>query len=676
MVARTPGQPNTRREEIRDTIGGIEFGDPYRWLEEDSDEALSWQERQNAFAEEHLRSWPGYRKLCESIGPHFASMLVFAPIRGGQHWFWMAVEENGVVIRVAEELRTVGRVLVDPNSLSIERPSLDWFYPSPDGRYVAFGLSEGGDEQSVLHVVETDGGRVLPERIPHTSFAKVAWLPDSSGFYFSGGVARDTEQADKFIFFHRPGHEPLSEPEPVRVREEYLQPQISPDGRYLAVLPSEIEPRPDYLKDLAGDGEWRPFLRDEEGVFIGVFVGDSYVAITTDGAPRGRLVEIPIAGGTDRSTWRELVPESEAVLRSVSVVGGKLVLAELVDARSRIRILSLDGLVEEVLELPGEGTANVNGVWWGHVIIDPMVESGDDEFTFTYGTYTKSPSVYRYGMRSRRLELIREPEIALDDMTVEQLSCVGQDGADVTFWTVRRTDGSQPAPALIYGYGGWNIAFLPVYLGIFAPFVEAGGTMVFPNLRGGGEYGWDWWQAGRLARKQTTYDDLYAVAESLIAKGMTTSDRLAVAGASNGGLLTGVAATQRPDLFRAVVSQVPLLDLMRYTQDSYTGECTEEYGDPRKPEEVAWGYSYSPYHNVREGTAYPATLIVCGEEDIRCPPWHGRKTAARLQHATTSKAPILLRVWPGAGHLAGILGEPEKSAEWVGFVMRQLGMKP
>jgi prolyl oligopeptidase len=668
--------PNTRRDEVTETIGGITFEDPYRWLETDTEDALDWEENQNAMAEAYLHEWPGYGRLCDVIGPHFAEMLTFAPQPCGGRWFQMAVEGAALVICVSEQANEPGKVLLDPGSISDGRPSLDWFYPSPDGRYVVFGLSQGGTEQSVLHVIETESGRVLPERIPHASFAKVAWLPDSSGFYYNAGIAPDTEQADKFIFFHRPGHEPPSEPEPVRVREEYVQPQISADGRYLAVLPSEIEPRPDYVKDIAGDGKWRPFLRDQSGVFIGVFVGDSYVAITTDGAPRGRLVAVPLDGGHDRSTWRELLPESEAVLRSVSLVGERLVIAELVDGYSRIRVLSLEGEPEEEVQLPGDGNANVNATWWGHVIIDPMVASGESECAFTFSTFTQSPSVYRYDVRSRHLERIKEPKFDLGHLTTERLSCEGRDGAKVTLWAVRRTDGEQPAPAFIYGYGGWNIAFLPIYLGIFAPFVEAGGTMVFANLRGGGEHGWDWWQAGRLAGKQVTYDDLYAVAEFLIAEGMTTAHHLAVAGASNGGLLTGAAVTQRPDLFKAVVSQVPLLDLMRYTRDAYTAECTEEYGDPRKPEEAAWVYAYSPYHNVREGTSYPATLVVCGEEDIRCPRWHGRKTVARLQHATTSEAPILLRVWSGAGHLAGLLGEPEKSAEWIGFVMHQLGMEP
>jgi prolyl oligopeptidase len=460
------------------------------------------------------------------------------------------------------------------------------------------------------------------------------------------------------------------------VREEYVQPQISPDGRYLAVLPSEIEPRPDYVKDLAGDGEWRPFLRDESGVFIGCFVGESYVAITTDGAPRGRIVEIPVAAGGDRSAWRELVPEGDGVLRSVSAVGGKLVVADLVSAHSRVRIFSLDGELEETLDLPGEGTVNVFGAWWGHVIIDPMIAAGPDEFTFTFGSYTRSASVHLYDMRTRRLKEVRKPQIELDDVTVEQMSCAGRDGAEVTFWTVRRAGSTEPAPTLIYGYGGWNIAFLQVYLGVFAPFVEAGGTMVFANLRGGGEYGWDWWHAGRLAHKQATYDDLYAVAESVAASGVADGDRIAVAGWSNGGLLTGVAVTQRPDLFRAAVSLMPLLDMMRFTRDSYSAECTEEYGDPRDPEEVGWVYAYSPYHNVREGEAYPATLVVCGGEDIRCLAWHGRKTVARMQHDTGADAPILLRVWPGDGHLAGGLAEPEKAAEWVGFVMAQLDLEP
>ena len=244
----------------------------------------------------------------------------------------------------------------------------------------------------------------------------------------------------------------------------------------------------------------------------------------------------------------------------------------------------------------------------------------------------------------------------------------------MTFWVVRRADAEQPAPTLLHGYGGWNIAYgLPSYLGVLAPFVEAGGTLVLPHLRGGGEYGERHWHEARLEHKQRTFDDLYSVAEAVVARQISARDRLALVGASNGGLLAGAALTQRPDLFRVVVPLVPLLDMLEYGRDPYPAEYAVEYGDPRDSAFAPVLRAYSPYHNVRDGVRYPATLVVCGDADIRCPPWHGRKLVARLQQASIGERPIMLRVVEDAGHLTAVT---RSAHEWLGFVMAELGMMP
>jgi len=246
----------------------------------------------------------------------------------------------------------------------------------------------------------------------------------------------------------------------------------------------------------------------------------------------------------------------------------------------------------------------------------------------------------------------------------------------VRMWVVHRreVDRSEPRPTLLYGYGGWNIAFMPTFYGPLTALLDAGGVLAFANLRGGGELGWDGWQQGRLHSKQRTFDDLYAVAEYLIAEGVTARDRLALAGASNGGLLAAAAVTQRPDLWRAVCVLVPLTDMLRYKIDDFSVQCVEEYGDPDDPADAPVLKAYSPVHNVHDGTAYPATLIVCGGDDIRCPAWHGRKLAAALAHANSGDHPILYRVWPGAAHMSAVLGEAGWTAEWLGFVMNETGL--
>ena len=575
------------------------------------------------------------------------------------------------ILHVSELPDGPDRVLIDPGE-----QTLDWFYPSPDGRLVAYGLAARGSEQSVLHLVDVGTGMVLPDRIPHTSFAVVAWLPDSTGFYFSAGLGPDTEQPQKYIFFHRVGTDRPTQPEPAVFRddEDFIFPQVSDDGRWVAAVSSETEPRPDSILDRTGDGVWRPFLLDVPAVFNGFFMDDRYVAITTEDAPRGRLVSIPLVSPTDRSTWTELVPESDAVMRSVTPVADRLVLEELVDTSSRLRVLLRDGSVEATVPLPQPGTAALSTSTYRQTA-DQAVAADGNGFTFVRSSWSTTPAVCRYDLLEGRVDIIEQgppPPFEVEAFLAEARR---SDGGRVTAWVVRRpAAAAAPAPTLVYGYGGWNVAFgHPVGLGSFAPFVEAGGTMVFAHLRGGGEYGVDQWFGGFRETKQHTFDDLYAIVEHLVAGGVAARDRVAVVGASNGGLLAAVALTQRPDLFAAVVSLVPLTDMLRYTRDPYPAEFALEYGDPADPAAASWLRAYSPYHSIRDGVRYPATLVVCGDTDVRCPAWHGRKLVARLQEATASDAPILYRLRRDSGHLTSARRDMH---EWLGFVMERLGIEP
>ena len=597
---------------------------------------------------------------------------VFAPTVAGGRWFRLVLREGDAepTLFVSAHAGGRDRVLVDPG----ER-TLDWFFPSPDGRLVACGLAARGSEQSVLHLVDADTGTLLPDRIPHTSFAVVAWLPDSSGFYFNASLGPDTEQPQKHIFFHRVGATPPAQPEPAVFRddEDFVFPQVSPDGRWVAAISSEAEPRPDSICDRSGDGVWRPFLLDVPAVFNGCFLDERYLAVTTEGAPRGRLVSIPLSSPTDRSSWTELVPEGRAVLRSVTPVAGRLVLEELVDTSSRLRIVARDGTEEGTVPLPHPGGAGL-AVDPYRAPVEPPVAAAGDGFTFVRSSFQTAPAVCRYDLHERRVEVIEQgaPPFEVEAFLAEARA---PDGARVTAWVVRRP-AAEPAaaPTLVHGYGGWNMAFgLPVGLGSFSPFVEAGGTMVFAHLRGGGEYGFDQWLGGFRESKQHTFDDLYAVVEQLVADGVAASGRVAVVGASNGGLLAAAALTQRPELFAAVVPLVPLTDMLRYTREPYPAEFALEYGDPADPAAAEWLRAYSPYHAIRAGVAYPATLVVCGDTDVRCPAWHGRKLVARLQEATASDAPILYRLRRDSGHLTAARHEAH---EWLGFVMEHLGIEP
>jgi prolyl oligopeptidase len=655
--------------------------DPFAWLEEDSERTCAWEQAQDKAAQAALHSAP-YAELVDDLTQILAENIVSAPIRRGTHWFRIRFAGEERWLEMAASATGRGRPIVQPSSLgSADKPcTLDWFFPSPGGRYVAFGLSFGGDEQSVLNVLDIDGNELLPERIPFTSMATVAWLPDESGFFYNASRSADWIDADKQIVFHRLGDTEDRPAEPLSVREAYTFPQVSPDGRWVAAITSEVTPRADYIKRLP-DGAWEPFLVDVRGAAFGVFGDDdNYIAIVTEDAPRGRVVSIPLSSPTNRSSWVDLVPESDAVLRTIDRIGPDYVLVALDDCYHRISLVDPKAKRIQDVPLPGrgvamqeaqQGTAQSAAPWRGR-----SLSPGQEEFTFVFAAPGTSPALYLYDLQARRLEMLTPSRYVHDWVTVDA-ETTAPDGSAVRYRLVHRKDLStlEPRPALINAYGGWNVSFLPGYCGTFGPFIDAGGILVLAHLRGGGEFGELHWHDGRLARKQNTFDDLYAVADALISSRLTGADRLAVCGASNGGLTTGVAVTQRPHLWRAVCSMVPFCDLVKFKRDAYTETFKEEYGDPDDPEQLRWLLSYSPYHNVRDGERYPATLIYCGANDMRCPPWHARKFAAALQAANHDREPILLRIRPRSGHLE-VKSDPTQVAEWLGFLMRELGLVP
>jgi prolyl oligopeptidase len=675
LPSSTPAEPAT------ETIGGITFDDPYLWLEADSDRTLAWQAAQDAATLDRITAWPGYQVLREQIAPYVRDGFIAAPRHHGGNWFSLRFADGGPQLMVASHPDDAGRVLVDATAMDSARgpASLDWFYPSPDGRLVVFGISFNGDEQSVMHIVDADSGQVLADRMPYMSAAIVSWLPDSSGFWCNAGLAPDFENADKYLFFHRIGQGRQSPPEKLTVREQYcVFPQVSADGRHVAAVTSEMDLRPDFVKRLP-DGEWQPFLEGLGAYAFGAFDGDDYLAVTTHGASYGRLVRIPIATGADPSTWKELVAESEAVMSNVVRAGAYLVLTQYRESYAEIRVFDLQGHHVADVDLPGRGAVLQLGLLGHYQPATPnlgglTVHPADGEFTFVFSSPTRSPATYRYDIGQRRLHELTPPRVVRDDLVTEERHATAPDGHRVHYTLVHRADLDLASshPTLLYGYGGWNISFVPGALGIFTPFVEAGGVFVLTHLRGGGEYGSDFWHDGRFERKQHTFDDLYAAGEALITAGTTTREQLAVVGASNGGLLTGAAVTQRPDLFRVVVSMVPLYDMLKFQRDPYTATCVLEYGDPNDPRDAAWLYAYSPYHNVREAD-YPATLIYCGTHDMRCWPWQSRKLAARLQAANTGQLPVLLRAAEDGGHLS-VMAVPERVTEWMSFLMSELSM--
>jgi prolyl oligopeptidase len=628
-------------------------------LEYDSIEALAWQRAQDAATAQRLRSWSGREALVGRLKRLLGARTRSTPRPGGELWFAGSEVDGEPALTVRDSPAGPERVL-----LPLGDTQLDWFFPSPDGHHVALGRSVGGDEQSTLSIVDVERGRELPERIEFASFAGVAWLPDGSGFYYSAGTAPDTVDSRKHIWFHRLGATPPAEPEPVPSRVPFCVPAIAADGRYVACQPSEVEPRPDHVLDRRAGGGWRPFLAGFDGVFVGFFEGERFVAVTSDGAPRGRVVSIPVASPADRADWVELIPESEAVLRGAVLVAGRMLVMSLVDTSCRLALHELDGRLVTRVPLPNGPIGLDDGAW----TCEPPVAAGRTQVSFTLSSPTTAPVGYVYDVAERELTALEKPAVRLEHAVVKR---------EARAWLVHRRDLdlSTPQPVLLHAYGGWNAAFMPVWPGALAAFVEAGGILALANLRGGGELGYDFWREGRRERKQSSYDDLYAIAEELIERGITTPDRLALVGASNGGLLAAAAVTQRPELWRVVASLVPVSDLVGFARDDHVAQAIEELGDPADPEVAARLVTVSPLHCVRAGAGYPATLVACVAADVRCPPWHSRVLVAAMQNATSGSAPICLRVWTDGSHMSH-QSDLGMAADWLGFVMEQLELDP
>ena len=648
----------SRRDDVIEVMHGESIVDRYRWLENgESPETQAWTAAQNARTAAYLagvQARPGIRARLDGLLA-IGSLSAPAPARGRYFYQYRDGRQNQPILYVREGVHGADRVLIDPNLLNAEgTTALDWYYASDDGALLAYGLSEDGNEESVLHVMDVAAGRQLGDRIPHTRAADVAWLPDGSGFYYTrypapGDVPEGEEHYHRAVFFHRLAADPADDALVLRppVKEHWPGVSLSPDGRWLVIVVARTFEQTDlYLQDLRAGGPPVAVAKDLPALFEGLVIQDHLYIRTNLHAPTYGLYRLPVEQ-PDLATARELVPpRPDAVLDSFSVVGKALALTYLERATSRLRLASLDGSSMRDHELPGIGSLFGLGSEWD-----------GDELFFGFSSYTMPPSVYRIDLSTGEQALWRRVSADLDPdrYVVRQVTYPSRDGTPITMFVVQprelRLDGTNPV--YLTGYGGFNISMTPGFSRSLILWLERSGVVAVPNLRGGGEYGETWHQNGMLANKQNTFDDFIAAAEWLIASEYTTPKRLAIAGGSNGGLLMGAALTQRPDLFRAVVVQVPLLDMLRYHRFLIARLWIPEYGSPDDPTQFQWLKAYSPYHHVQDGVAYPAVLLATAESDTRVDPMHARKMAARLQAATSSRHPILLRLESKAGHGAG-----------------------
>jgi len=689
----TAPPPMARVSPEVNTIGGITFEDPYQWLESTTEETTQWQSAQDDAAREYIRAWPGWWTLRDAVERSTKSGrgFVFPAYHDG---LWISGRDLSGASRILEgqELATVqvldgpaGRAietLLDLNEFPHSKPILlGGLALSPDKRLMSYSILEGGGEKPVIRIVNRTTGEVLLDGLgvaytpPLVCGSVPTWLPHSDTLFYIALVIEGATPALRLFRFHL-GEAPPHCAEPLEVNDPVLMPRFTHDGRFLLVMGGLVQSRPHYTLDTNDpDGPFVPFLKDVVGKFKGDIVGDRYICVTDDDAPRGRVLSIPLRTPADRSSWRELVPESDVLLTDVVAVGERLVLCEVADAASRLRVMLPDGTIEGEIPLPGQGLVSTapGAALQLFTAMDTVARGDAGEIVFGFTSFGQSPSLHRCDVASRKVELLAEPAARIDDLATRRMWATSKDGTRVPADIIHRStlDLSRPRPTLIHAYGGFNMALMPAYIGHLERFVDAGGVYVTAHLRGGGEYGTEWWRQGRMAAKQNVFDDLYAVCEQLIADGVTRPNRLAFQGGSNGGLVAGVAITQRPDLFRAVVAQVPLLDCLRAGRFA----LVMEFGDPENPTDAQVLAAYSPYHNIREAS-YPAVLLDAGENDPRCPPWHARKMAARLQAANLSDHPILLRVWRDSGHVGGSKStQLDQSADWLAFVMQELDME-
>jgi prolyl oligopeptidase len=673
--------PATPTSDDVETLHGETIPDPYRWLEDgQSPGTREWTDAQNALTRSYLDAVPGRDDLHRRLDQLLAIGAIGVPTPARGRYFYQRRDgrQNQPVLYVRPGVHGEDRAVIDPNALdSTGAIALDWYYPSDDGRLLAYGLSENGSEQSVLQVLEVGTGAILRDRIPHTRAADLAWLPDATGFYYTrypapGEAPEGEEHYHRAIHFHRLGSDPLEDPLVFKPAEKEHWPSvgISPDGRWLVIGVARTFDQTDlYLQDLRGGAPPVAVAKDLPALFEGEVMHGRLFMRTNLDAPTYRVYVVdPERPGRD--AWREIVaPRPDAVLEGVRVTAGRLALSYLERASSRLRLTDLDGRNGREVTLPTLGSLFGVGAEWD-----------GSELFYGFSSYTVPPGVYRIDLETGAEELWRRVEADVDParFEVSQVSVRSKDGTDVSMFLVHHTglvrNGSNPV--YLTGYGGFNISMTPAFSRSLLLWLERGGVVAIPNIRGGGEYGEDWHQQGMLGRKQNSFDDFIATAEWLIEHRYTTPERLAAAGGSNGGLLMGAVLTQRPDLFRAVVIQVPLLDMLRYHRFLIARLWIPEYGSAEDPAQFPWLRAYSPYHHVRDGVAYPAVLLATAESDTRVDPMHARKMAARLQAATSSPRPILLRLESRAGHGAGkpLNKVLEELTDTWAFVCSELGV--
>jgi len=687
----TPIQyPQTRRDSVVETRFGEKIADPYRWLENDvrnDSEVADWVARQNRVTEAYLAGLPQRGWFEQRIRALLSYERFGIPVKAGGRYFYTRNTGllNQAQLYVRRGLTGKPGLLLDPNTWAKDgATALDGWKPSDDGRYLLYSVQDGGSDWRILRVLDVKTGKDTGDEIHWAKFTDLAWLGSEGFFYsrFPEPKAGETFQAPNFnqaVWFHRLGT-PQSADELVYATPDHPEyshrAEVTEDGRH-AVITSAIGTDARYevrVIDLVKrqGGKWA--VRDLVTGFDHDWklvdgLGKLLWFVTNQDAPRYRLVAIDLAAR--KPEWRQLVGENADTLQQATIIGNQLVLNYLKDASTRALIVDLNGKSVRTLSLNGIGTAaGFRG------------KPGDPETFYSYTSFNQPQAIYRMNLATGESTSFAAPELNFSpkDYDVEQRFYNSRDGTRVPLFIVRRKDvaaAGKPVPTLLYGYGGFDVALTPSFSSIRMAWLEAGGAFALANLRGGGEYGREWHDAGRRANKQNVFDDFIAAGEFLIAEGITPKDGLAIQGGSNGGLLVGAVVNQRPDLFAAANAQVGVMDMLRFDRFTAGRYWVDDYGYPDREEDFRILRSYSPYHNIHGGKSYPAMLVTTADTDDRVVPGHSFKYAAALQAADVGPRPQLIRIETRAGHGAGKPTDKtiEEGADILAFLAQWTGLK-
>jgi prolyl oligopeptidase len=646
-----------------DVLHGERVPDPLRWLEDDaSPEVEAWDRAQQALVRRLLDAVPGRDGLRARVDaeldlPTPRSLPTF---EGGREWYVEkpAGANHGVLYARDGDGAGEPLAVLDPNAWSADgTQGLQGWFPSPDGRWLAYLRDANGSEDSTLYLRDLGTGRDTGLSIPRTKHASVTWAPDSSGFWYTrlpdpGSVPPGEEQHHRRVLWHPLGGLVLDD-EVVygrgRPAIESMWLHRSSDRRTTFLVRG-----PPYEATDTFEVRREPGRTTLTPLVVGVDArtsvdraGDLYVLLTDFGAPRKRVCVATAAGVGDPSAWRDVVPEGPGVLRSVDVAGDLLVVHVVEDVVSRLRVVGLDGTPRGEIVIPGSGATSVH---------DVVTKPGDPRVWFSADAYDAPWTSYVTDLRSPDRTVTPQATAAttvpVARLTTTRTRIRSKDGTEIPVFLLHRADTALDgrAPTVLTGYGGFRIGRYPGWSAVMALWADLGGVYAVACLRGGDEFGEAWHAAGCLANKQNVFDDFVAVADGLVAKGWASRDRLAISGGSNGGLLVAACVNQRPDLCRAVICSVPLTDMLRFHRFQFARIWTKEYGDPDDDSAYRWIRPYSPCHNVREGTAYPAALVTAGLHDGRVNAFHARKIAALWQAASVSGRPVLLSIDRDSGH--------------------------